>query len=149
VRWWLRIVVTLCLAPLLWQLTRLYIASAQGGLPALPEVLLGTLRIYLLYTLPALAMIAVLLLPADRLLAHLGANLLIVIVAPVLAGLVPVLLSTVIDSPRLHVAGLEALALIYGLVFGLTVRERRRGIDAAAPVEPIREPMRLNDEERT
>ena len=119
-RWWLRILVTLVLAPILWQLAAVYVGSAQGGaLDALITAATTTLpKTYLIYTLPALAVIVIVLLPADRLLALVGADLLVVVVAPLV-------LSGAIHDPRLDAAGLRGLAFAYGLVFGLTVREPR------------------------
>ena len=89
-RWWLRILVTLVLAPILWQLATSYLGSTQGGSPdALAQAALASLpKIYLIYTLPALAVV-VLCLVADRILARLGLDLLIVAVAPAVAQLGP------------------------------------------------------------
>ena len=127
--WWLRILVTLVLAPILSQLASIYLGSTQGGAPEalLTAALVALPKVYLVYTLPALALVALFLLPADRLLARVGADLLIVGVAPLLAMLVPLLLSLVSSDPRLDAAGLVYLAFAYGLVFGLTIREPRTG----------------------
>ena len=128
VRWWVRVIVTLVLAPIVWRLAAVYLEAAQGGSP---EDLLAASaailpKLYLAYTLPALALIVAALIPAGLLLAPIGADLLIVGVAPLLAVLAPGVLSHVLHDPRLDAAGIECLALAYGLVFGLTVREPRR-----------------------
>ena len=127
-RLWLRVLVTLVLAPLLWQAAAVYLGANQGGDPAVMATkslhLLPSL--YLTYTLPALAVVALVLVPVDRLLALIGADLLVVAVAPVVAALVPALLSHIVHNSRLDAAGIGTLALMYGLVFGLTVREPRR-----------------------
>ena len=127
-RLWLRVLVALVLAPLLWQVGAIYLGANQGGDPAdLATKALHLLpEIYLTYTLPALAILALLLVPLDRLLALIGGDLLIVAVAPLVAALVPALLSRVVHNPRLDAAGIGWLAVVYGLVFGLTVREPRR-----------------------
>ena len=131
-RLWLRVVVTLVLAPLIWQAVEIYLGANQGGDPS--DLAASSLRMlgttYLIYSLPALAIIVVLLVPIDRLLALIGADLLVVAVAPLVAGLVPLVLAHV--DPRLDAAGIGALAVLYGLVFGLTVREPRR---APAPLK--------------
>lgn len=129
-RLWLRILVTLVLAPLVWQIGVIYLGTNMGGSPdALATASLTSLpKVYLVYTLPALAVVALLLLPADRLLARIGADLLVVAVAPLLALAVPVVLRLVTGDPRLDVAALDALAFLYGLVFGLTVREPARAV---------------------
>lgn len=133
-RLWLRIVVTLVLAPLLWQAAAVYLGANQGGDAA--DLAMKALHLlpslYLTYTLPALALVVVLLVPLDRLLALVGADLLIVAVAPLVAALVPTLLALVVHNPRLDAAGIGWLAFVYGLVFGLTVREPLR---TAAPMK--------------
>ncbi len=126
-RLWHRILITLVLAPLLWQLGAIYLgANTSGAEGALAASMTNLPIAYLVYTLPALAIVALLLIPADRLLALIGADLLIVAVAPLLALAVPVVLRLFVDSPRLDAAGLDGLAVLYGLVFGLTVREPAR-----------------------
>ena len=133
-RLWLRIVVTLVLAPLLWQAAAVYLGANQGGDAA--DLATKALRLlpslYLTYTLPALALVVVLLVPLDRLLALVGADLLIVAVAPLVAALVPTLLALVVHNPRLDAAEIGWLAFVYGLVFGLTLREPLR---TAAPMK--------------
>ncbi len=126
-RLWLRVVVTLVLAPLIWQAAAIYLGANQGGDPGdlATKSLLLLPSLYLTYTLPALAIVALLLVPLDRLLALVGADLLVVGAAPIVAMLVPTLLGFVIHDPRLHAAGIATLAFVYGLVFGLTVREPR------------------------
>lgn len=126
-RLWLRVLVSLVLAPLLWQAGAIYLGANQGGdATDLATKALHLLPgLYLTYTLPALAILALLLVPIDRLLALIGADLLIVAVAPLVAALVPMLLALVVHNPRLDAAGIGWLAVVYGLVFGLTVREPR------------------------
>ena len=122
-RWWWRTVVTLALAPIVWQLASIYLGSTTGrGIDQLATSSLASLpMIYLNYTLPAVALVMVVLLPADRLLSLIGADLMIVVVAPILACGVLVALSRFVTGPRLD--ALYSLAFAYGLVFGLTVRE--------------------------
>ena len=126
-RWWLRILVSLILAPILWQLAGIYLGTTQGGTPdAMVAAAYRTLpKLYLVYTLPAVALLLLLLL-ADRLLALAGLDLLIVAVAPLLAVLVLLVASRFIADPRLD--ALYYLAFAYGLVFGLTVREPPRAV---------------------
>ncbi len=133
-RWWWRIVVTLVLAPIVWLLAAIYLGTTTGGTAdALAKASLASLpKLYLIYNLPALAVIALVLLPVDRLLTSIGADLLIVAVAPILAYLVPVVLSLVIHDPRLDATAIHGLAFTYGLVFGLTIREPRWTTGAAA-----------------
>ena len=136
-RLWLRVVVTLVLSPLLWQAGAIHLGAAQGGDPKLmAETSMRPLpRLYLTYTLPALAVVVLLLVPIDSLLALFGADLLIVAVAPLVAAMVPPLLSIVVHAPRLDVAGIGTLACVYGLVFGLTIREPRRRTASSAPLK--------------
>lgn len=126
-RWWLRLVLTLVLAPVVWRLAALYLETAQGGDAMDLSVQSGDilLRVYLTYTLPAAALIVLLLTPAEFVLRRLGADLLIVGVAPALAWLVPIVLSHFIRDPRLDAEAVKGLAFIYGLVWGLTIREPR------------------------
>ena len=129
-RWWLRVLVPLILAPLVWQMAGVYLGTTQGGTPdAMLAAATKTLpKIYLVYTLPALALL-LLLLMADRLLALLGLDLLIVAVAPLVAVLVLLVASRFVADPRLD--ALYYLAFAYGLVFGLTVREPPRAMTAS------------------
>ena len=122
-RWWVRLIITLALAPILWQIVEGYLQANAGGNPA--DLLRGSAallgKIYIAYTLPALAIVVALLMPADLVLRRLGLAILIVGVAPLLACLVPVVLG------RFGVgqdnAGIIGLAFAYGLVWGLTIRE--------------------------
>ena len=137
--WWIRLIVTLVLAPLLWRLVTAYVASVQGSDPmdlvkSSGPILLG---IYIGYTLPAAAMVAAVLTPVGYGLRRIGADLLIVGVAPLLACLTLIVLALVVKDPRIEAAtGLLGLAFAYGLVWGLTIREprahRRRKTDAPA-----------------
>ena len=78
-------------------------------------------RIYVAYTLPALAIVVVLLIPVDLILRRIGLDILIVGIAPLLACLVPVVLAGFgIGQDSVGVLG---LAFAYGLVWGLTIRE--------------------------
>ena len=124
-RWWLRLIVTLVLAPILWRIVAGYIEANGGGNPSnivsASTLILG--KIYIAYTLPALAVIVVLLIPADFILHRLDLDILIVGVAPLLACAVPLVLARFgIGQGN---AGLLGLAFAYGLTWGLTVREPR------------------------
>ena len=122
-RWWLRLILTLVLAPILWRIVAGYIEANAGGNPSnivsASTLILG--KIYIAYTLPALAVIVVLLIPADFVLHRLDLDILIVGVAPLLACAVPLVLARFgIGQGN---AGLLGLAFTYGLTWGLTVRE--------------------------
>ena len=88
-RWWIRLIITLVLAPILWRLVEGYLQANAGG--DLSDLLRGSVtmlgKIYIAYTLPALAVIVVLLIPADLVLRRLGLGILIVGLAPLLACL--------------------------------------------------------------
>ncbi len=122
-RWWIRLIITLVLAPILWRLVEGYLQANAGG--DLSDLLRGSVtmlgKIYIAYTLPALAVIVVLLIPADLVLRRLGLAILIVGLAPLLACLVPIVLAR-FGIGREGV-GLVGLAFVYGLVWGLTIRE--------------------------
>lgn len=122
-RWWLRLIITLVLAPILWRIVEAYLQADAGGDPV--DLLRGSAamlgRIYVAYTLPALAIVVVLLIPVDLILRRIGLDILIVGIAPLLACLVPVVLAGFgIGQDSVGVLG---LAFAYGLVWGLTIRE--------------------------
>ena len=121
--WWVRLIVTLVLAPLLWRAVGIYVESQQGGgvgeLLQRSVALLG--KVYLVDTLPAAGLLAIIL-PVDLLFRKLRLDLLVVGAAPLIACAVPFALA------RLWPAGVEApglagLAVTYGLTWGLTIRE--------------------------
>ena len=126
-RWWQRLLVTLILAPLLWRLGNCYIASQQGstwhdlGLQSV-DVLLA---VFITFTVPALLLCAILI-ASDWLLHKLGLDLMTVLVSPLIAfGIAEAVLHLVTD-PRVRALGdAVSLAVFYGLVWGLTIRERR------------------------
>jgi hypothetical protein len=137
-RWWLRIILTLVLAPILWRLVAGYIAVNAGGsamdIARGSAVVLG--EIYVAYTLPALAIIILLLVPADIVLRRIGVAILIVGVAPLLACLVPLVLARYgIGQDN---GGMLGLAFAYGLVWGLTIREPRQTRGAAMAADASR-----------
>ena len=124
--WWVRLIVTLVLAPLLWRVVGVYVDSQQGG--ALPDLLrqsatlLG--EVYLVYSLPAAAVLLAIMLPVDLLLRRLRLDLLVVLVAPLIACAVPLILRAVVPATaRADASGLLGLAFAYGLTWALTIRE--------------------------
>ncbi len=126
-RWWLRGLLTLALGPVAWWIGTGYVATQQGATLAqwggdIPKVLPG---VYLVYTLPAVLLCAVLL-GVDRLLKLLSLDLFTVLLSPVLAYLLAWLAVRFVPEPHVQAAG-AALPLFaaYGLVWGLTVREPR------------------------
>ena len=126
-RWWVRLIVTLILAPLLWRLGIAYIASEQGATWSDLAQQSGNVlaSVYLTFTLPALVLCAILL-GADRILHRLGLDLLTIIVSPILAWVVAaVILDLVQGSGGQSHGGAILLAVVYGLVWGLTIREPR------------------------
>ena len=128
-RWWLRVVLTLVLAPLLWRFADAYILNQQGtswsDLAEQSIPLLG--KVYVTFTLPALVLCGGLLALSDLILHRLGLDLLTVIVSPLLAGAVALAIFDLVHDARLEAAqGATVLAVTYGLVWGLTIREPRR-----------------------
>ena len=124
--WWVRLIVTLVLAPLLWRTDWIYIDSQQGGVFAdllrQSVPLLG--KLYLAYTLPAAAVLLAIILPVDLLLRKLGLDLLVVGAAPLIACAVPFVLATVLPgAASTGATGLVGLAFAYGVTWGLTIRE--------------------------
>ncbi len=141
-KWWVRLIVTLVLAPLLWRVVGVYVETQQGGvlpdLAAQSGVVLG--KIYLAYTLPAAALVAALLLPADLLLRRLGLDLLIVGVAPLLACAAPLVVERLVGgASAAQGTGLLGLAFAYGATWALTIREPARGKGVVRP-RPSNEP---------
>lgn len=126
--WWLRFIVTLVLAPILWWAVTLYVGMRQGQDVSDWAPLFAALgEVYKLYTLPALVLLAFVLFPVDLLLRVLGIGLLSVVVSPLVAWLVALLVLTFVHDPRVQSAGdAVGLAVSYGLVWGLTTREPRR-----------------------
>lgn len=124
-RWWLRVVLTLVLGPLVWWIVVGYVATQQGmtftqWLQAIPTKLP---EVYLLYTLPALLLCAILY-GVDRLLERLSLDLFTVLVSPLVGYALA--WAAVHYIPEQHVrAAASALPLFacYGLVWGLTIRE--------------------------
>ena len=140
-RWWVRLIVTLILAPLLWRLGVAYLASEQGttwnDLAQQSGNVLAS--VYLTFTLPALVLCAILLV-ADLILHWLGLDLLSVIVSPLLAWPVAAAMLYLAQGSGVQAhGGAILLAVVYGLVWGLTIREprarrpNRRGASAAGP----------------
>ena len=125
-RWWLRVVLTLVLAPLLWRLGLGYLASQQGAVwgdlaRQSPQVLAS---VYITFTLPALGLCAVLAV-MDLALHKLGLDLFTVILSPLVASLVATAIVRFVANPHVQAVGEAAtvVALAYGLVWGLTIRE--------------------------
>ncbi len=127
-RWWLRVVLTLTLAPLLWRLGGVYVANqlgtswsdlAQQSIPLLDKV-------YLTFTLPAFALCGGILAVADIVLRRLGLDLMTVVVSPLLAFAVALAIVDLVKDPRVQSArGAIVLAVVYGAMWGLTIREPR------------------------
>ncbi len=127
-QWWLRFVLTLVLGPPAWWIASGYVATQQGTtfmqwLQATPKVLP---EVYLVYSLPALLLCAILY-AVDRLLKLASLDFFTVIVSPLLAyGLAYAAMHTI---PEPHVQAARSslpLFVCYGLVWGLTIREPRR-----------------------
>lgn len=138
-RWWHRLLVTLILAPLLWRLGVCYIASQQGSSWAdLAQQSVGVLgEVYLVFTLPALVLCLVLL-ACDGLLHALRLDLMTVLVSPLVAFGIAEAVITLVPEAHVEAAaaqGALSLAVFYGLVWGLTIREPRRRLDGARYAE--------------
>ena len=134
--WWARLILTLVLAPILWRAVGGYIETQQGadwaGVLTGSALVLG--KVYLAYTIPAAVALLVLLLPADMLLRRLGLDLLIVVVAPLLACAAPIVLERVSGrAPTGQDAGLLGLAFAYGITWALTIREPARDKGVVRP----------------
>ncbi len=130
-RWWLRVVLTLVLGPLVWWSVVGYVATQQGmtstqWLQAIPTKLP---EVYLLYTLPALLLCAILY-GIDLLLDLLSLDLFTVLVSPLVAYALAWAAVRFIPEQHVRAAG-SALPLFacYGLVWGLTIREPLRRHD--------------------
>ena len=140
-RWWVRLLVMLVVAPLLWRAGVAYLASVQGASWA--DLAAESWRVlagaYLTFTLPALVLGA-LLAGMDLLLHALGLDLLTVAVSPLVAGALAAAAMRLLADPRLPMEGATALAVTYGRGWGLTSREpkqrrpaRRAGAAADTP----------------
>ncbi len=145
--WWVRLIVTLVLAPLLWRTVGLYIDSQQGD--AVADLLRQSVpllgKVYLAYTLPVAAVLLAIILPVDLLLRKLGLDLLVVGVAPLVACAVPLVVDRVLHGPAgTGVTGLVGLAFAYGLVWGLTIREpaTSKGVEIHAKDDAVAEERR-------
>ena len=141
--WWVRLILTLALAPLLWRVVDIYVESQQGGvatdLLARSVPLLG--KLYLTYTVPAAAVLLAILLPLDLLLRRLGLDLLVIGVAPLVACAVPLLLAKALpEAAGSGVSGLLGLAFAYGMTWALTIREptTAKGVEMHAKAEEPR-----------
>ena len=124
-RTWQRLVLTLVLAPLLWRLVAIYLAN-QGGEPAADlwqatPALLG--KVYLVETIPAFLLLLVLV-AMEWGLVRLGLDLLIFVVAPLVAAAIAFGVTSLVHDPRIP-EGLLGLFVAYGLVWGLSIREPR------------------------
>ncbi len=132
-RWWLRLVLTLVFGPPVWWILTGYVATQEGSTLGqwwqnAPKVLA---EIYVLYTLPALLLCAILL-GIDRLLKFGSLDLFTVLVSPLAAFGLAWTAVHFIDEPHVGAAGASLpLFVCYGLVWGLTIREpgRRRDGD--------------------
>lgn len=137
--WWVRLILTLVLAPLLWRAVGVYVDSQQGGaatdLLARSVPLLG--KLYLTYTLPAAVVLLAILLPLDVLLRKLGLDLLVIGVAPLVACAVPLLLGKALPEMAGEVSGLLGLAFAYGVTWALTIREpaKAKGVEMHAKAD--------------
>ncbi len=141
--WWVRLILTLVLAPLLWRVVGVYVESQQGGvatdLLARSVPLLG--KLYLVDTLPAATLLLAILLPLDLLLRRLGLDLLVIAVAPLAACAVALVLATVLpDVAGFEGSGLLGLAFAYGLTWALTIREpaTAKGVETHAKADELR-----------
>ncbi len=136
-RWWWRLLVTLILAPLLWRLGVAYIASQQGSTwdDLARQSVAILITVYLTFTLPALILCGLVLSLSDAILHRLGLDLMSVLVSPLLGWLVAAAVLAYVREPHVQAAqGAIPLAIFYGLVWGLTVRERRPARQRAADV---------------
>ncbi len=141
--WWVRLLLTLVLAPLLWRTVGVYVESQQEGtltdLLAQSGPLLG--KLYLTYTLPAAAVLLAILLPLDLLLRRFGLDLLMIGIAPLVACALPLLLEK--SLPAMvgdESSGLLGLAFAYGLTWALTIREpaTSKGVETHAKADGLR-----------
>lgn len=127
-RWVLRAVATLVLAPPLYRLIFIYLASQQGDeagdlLQASVEALL---QYYTAFSVPALALIILILTPAELLLKRSGLLLMTVVVSPLIAWPTALVFAHFIqDAQAKGTTGLVAIAVTYGLVWGLSIRETK------------------------
>ena len=124
-RVWHRLVLTLVLAPILWRLGAIYIAT-QGGEPAADlwrasPALLG--KVSLVATIPALVLLLILV-ATEWVLKRLGVDLFIAALAPMLAAAAAVGVTSLVHDPRVP-EGSVGLFVAYGLVWGLGIREPR------------------------
>ena len=102
-------------------------SAALDALSQLPDVLAPLLPIYFGATLPVLALIVLILLPAEYSLKRLGLDLLTVFAMPVVAYFVTAAVASFVpDPPAETLSNSLWLVALYGLVFGLTIREPRR-----------------------
>ena len=127
-RWWRRVMLTLVLAPLLWRLVSAYLASQVGtswsDLAQQSVPLLG--KVYLTFTLPAAILCGGILALTDLILHRLGLDLLTVVVSPLLSFAIAFGIVALVREPHVQAAeGAVVLAIVYGLVWGLTIREPR------------------------
>ncbi len=139
-RWWVRLVVTLILAPLLWRLGVAYLASEQGATwSELAQKSGGVLvSVYLIFTIPGLILCGMVLTVSDWVLHKLGLDLLTVLASPLLAWVIAAAVLRFVPDSRVQAAqGAVVLSVIYGLVWGLTIREPRgRRSTPAAETDP-------------
>ena len=141
--WWVRLILTLVLAPLLWRTVGVYVESQQGGvatdLLAASVPLLG--KLYLVDTLPAAAVLLAILLPLDLLLRRLGLDLLVIAVAPLVACSVAlVVMRALPDGTGPEGVGPVGLAFAYGATWALTIREPagEKGVETHAKADELR-----------
>lgn len=126
-RWWLRFISTLVLGPAAWWIASGYVATQRGTtfmqwLQATPKVLA---EVYLVYSLPALLLCAILY-AVDRLLKLASLDFLTVVVSPLLAYGLAYAAVHYIPEQHVQAAGSSiSLFVCYGLVWGLTTREPR------------------------
>lgn len=127
-RWWMRLVITLVLAPLLWWLGVAYLLTQQGAAwsDVFAQIVPVLESVYIVFTLPALVVCGVALTASDMILSRLGIALLTVVVSPLLAGFIAAAVRHLVYEPHVQSAtGAVPLAIIYGLIWGLTIREPR------------------------
>ncbi len=125
-RWLFRPVTTLLLGPILYLLADLYLHAATGAETAGWKPAAEHLqRIYMTFTLPALALVLLVLLPVDLVLRRTGFGLVTLVVSPVLAVAAVSLLRDIVTEPHVQAWSSLWLAAAYGLVWGLTIRDPR------------------------
>lgn len=130
-----RLVSTLVVAPPLFLAVVLYIrVQTAGGGSFWPAAAKELGQLYLDVSLPALALILILA-PLDYVLQRVDFGLTTIVISPLVAGLIVFGLGDVFNEPHVRkAAAMLPLFVVYGLVWGLTIRDPavwRRGTASA------------------